>query len=43
MPTQEDARGALANDAAGNKLFFNFPGKVMHLFDNESTDSLVFG
>ena len=43
LPTVDLNDATRASLAAGNKLFFNFPGKVMHLFDNESTDNLVFG
>ncbi|MBR1584308.1 MAG: sn-glycerol-3-phosphate ABC transporter ATP-binding protein UgpC [Clostridia bacterium] len=42
LPTVDLTDQTRASLTAGNKLYFNFPSKVMHLFDNETTDSLLF-
>ncbi|MBR6029002.1 MAG: sn-glycerol-3-phosphate ABC transporter ATP-binding protein UgpC [Clostridia bacterium] len=42
IPTIDLTDSQRASLAYGNKLYFNFPGKVMHLFDPKTEESLLY-
>ena len=42
LPTVDLDEQTRASLTYGNKLYFNFPGKVMHLFDPKTEESLLY-